>query len=296
MAGQEGYLKLHRRFFDHDLWKQKREFSSAEAWIDLLASARFETSPGTKIIGLKKYIWNRGQVLASVRFLAERWNWKSNGKVLRFLELLKSETMIVIETEQGQQVITICNYNRYNPVSDENGTETEHERNATGTPTEQVRNATGTAPERDRNETKKGEEGKEGKEGKKSEKGKEGEVKKRQGATAAATTFEIEKEIFWENKEFQRAWQDFVHMRTRIKEPLSPLSIKLAVMDLKRHSSNPKNSMREKYTEDVDYAIDMLDQSSDKNWQGVFPVKQWFHDRKKIQGPEKEDDYDTEFR
>ena len=39
-----GYIKLHRKFFLNTLWKEPREYSRAEAWLDLIQSARFESS------------------------------------------------------------------------------------------------------------------------------------------------------------------------------------------------------------------------------------------------------------
>ena len=32
----KGWIKLHRQFMDHPFWLKKREFSEAEAWIDIL--------------------------------------------------------------------------------------------------------------------------------------------------------------------------------------------------------------------------------------------------------------------
>jgi hypothetical protein len=59
--------------------------------------------------------WQRGQVLASIRYLADRWGW-TKSKAERFLILLRDEKMIKTETAAGtiQTIITICNYDIYN--------------------------------------------------------------------------------------------------------------------------------------------------------------------------------------
>ena len=40
----EGYIKLSRKFFSNDMWNEARTFSSCEAWLDLIQSARFEAT------------------------------------------------------------------------------------------------------------------------------------------------------------------------------------------------------------------------------------------------------------
>lgn len=41
----DGYIKLSRKFFSNDMWNEARTFSSCEAWLDLIQSARFEATP-----------------------------------------------------------------------------------------------------------------------------------------------------------------------------------------------------------------------------------------------------------
>lgn len=42
---EEGFLRLSRRFFSNEMWNEARTFSSCEAWLDLIQSARFEVTP-----------------------------------------------------------------------------------------------------------------------------------------------------------------------------------------------------------------------------------------------------------
>lgn len=113
-----GYIPISRKLFEHPFWTEKREFSRAEAWIDLLRSVRFEASPAKVIIGNRTVVIERGEIPASLRFLAERWQWSKN-KVNTFLNLLKDEKMIEKRIAPGtaQTIIKICKYNTYNSVS-----------------------------------------------------------------------------------------------------------------------------------------------------------------------------------
>lgn len=116
------FIKIDRNFFEGKYWKQKRVFSQAEAWIDLVRSARFEIEPETRILSSGRYITiKRGEIHASIRFLAERWSW-GNDKVKRFLDAAISEQAIERRTEQGESIITLLNYGIYNPTDDESQT------------------------------------------------------------------------------------------------------------------------------------------------------------------------------
>lgn len=109
------YIPLSRKSFDHAFWKESREYSRFEAWLDLLQSARFDEAETGGMIGGSFVKWKRGELPASLRFLAERWKWSKN-KVDCFLKVLVLEQMIVKRTAVGttQTIITICKYESYN--------------------------------------------------------------------------------------------------------------------------------------------------------------------------------------
>jgi uncharacterized phage protein (TIGR02220 family) len=111
-----GYIMINRRLFNHTLWKEKRVFSRSEAWIDIIQSARYKEGQGKEIIGGKLISWERGQFVASYRFLQKRWGWRSLTKVETFLNMLKNESMIKTVISQGQSIITVCNYETYNQL------------------------------------------------------------------------------------------------------------------------------------------------------------------------------------
>lgn len=109
----DGYIKLSRKFFSNDMWNEARTFSSCEAWLDLIQSARFEATPRMESIGGREVSYRRGQYPASIRFLSKRWHWTER-RVRTFLSFLKRENMIILSQDQGMNIITLVKYNDYN--------------------------------------------------------------------------------------------------------------------------------------------------------------------------------------
>ena len=135
----EYYIPISRRLFEHPFWCEERVFSRFEAWLDIVQSARFEDTK--QLIGNRFIEVKRGQMLVSLRFLAGRWQW-STKKVNSFLDLLIQDKMIIKKTqkETGQTVITICNYDKYNFISQELETEKKQQGNTKETPWKQQGN------------------------------------------------------------------------------------------------------------------------------------------------------------
>lgn len=121
---KEGYIPISRKYFDNFLWKEERTYSKAEAWLDLIYTARFDVSKQKKMYHNKVIAIQRGELHASLRFLATRWLW-STGKVKRFLSLLESEGMVELRTEQGETIVNLCNYSNYNQSKATNETPNE---------------------------------------------------------------------------------------------------------------------------------------------------------------------------
>lgn len=105
------FIPLSRRFFEHTLWTEKRTFSRAEAWLDLMQTAAF--APHKKMILGHMEEVERGSLVASVRWLSDRWMW-SNNKVCLFLDVLEQDGMISREKRRGTTVINLCKYEHYN--------------------------------------------------------------------------------------------------------------------------------------------------------------------------------------
>lgn len=103
-----GWLKISRGIVNHWLWEDAERL---KWWLDLLLMAAWEDKQvlhDTHLVTLR-----RGQMIASVSLLAERWK-KADKTILRFLKMLESEDMIRREMLHRQtSIITICNYESY---------------------------------------------------------------------------------------------------------------------------------------------------------------------------------------
>lgn len=108
---EQGFIKLSRKYFTHFLWNEPREFSKAEAWLDLIGSARFEAS--AELVNGRVIEVRRGEIPASRRFLEKRWNWGST-RVKNFIEMLVKQGMANQRQELGQTILTLCKYDFYN--------------------------------------------------------------------------------------------------------------------------------------------------------------------------------------
>lgn len=233
-----GFVRLDRKFFDHHLWKEERSYSPAEAWLDLIASARFEVEPEKIMIRMNIINIERGELRASLRYLSNRWNW-STGKVTRFLQLLENETMIERKTKHGETVVTVLNYSKFNPLQNDerNSNETPIE-----TPTEQERNTNETAAK----QTKESKEGKEPKELKK-----KGSVSKSDFDLSFVPTI------------YKPLIEEFIRYRKQdLKKPFKTSNaVKIFFENLRKESNN-----------NISKAKDLVDYAKGREWMTVFPI------------------------
>lgn len=81
----KGYIKLHRQLQDNPLWSSET-FTKGQAWVDLLLLAGYEENK--VIVKGKEHKAQRGELITSLSFLANRWKW-STTKVRKFLEYLE---------------------------------------------------------------------------------------------------------------------------------------------------------------------------------------------------------------
>lgn len=105
-----GWISIHRKIQQSDIWLDKEPFDKRSAWIDLIMMANHEDRQvmfNGKFIEVK-----RGEKITSLRQLSERWRW-SRSKVKRFLNLLESGSMIELKTKQRYTSYKVVNYNVY---------------------------------------------------------------------------------------------------------------------------------------------------------------------------------------
>lgn len=117
-----GYVKLWRGWRDNPVL---RDPERALAWLWLIENAAWK--PGRIWIKGQSVDLNRGEMSFSVRFLADQWGW-SKSAVDRFLGVLRREGMIQTRSKtgthndhnagQGQSILTICNYVKYQSSED----------------------------------------------------------------------------------------------------------------------------------------------------------------------------------
>ena len=138
---KRGYFALWRKFQDHPFWKQPREFSKAEAWIDILWCAQHKEEPKEVIFNMTVITQHYGETLKSINTWANRWKW-SESRVRRFFKLLEKMKQIRTKSEGITTRLTVINYDSYDPkrrVNDETSTSKRREADETSTTKKNVK-------------------------------------------------------------------------------------------------------------------------------------------------------------
>jgi hypothetical protein len=123
----QGWISLHRKLKENWLWEERRIFSRAEAWIDLLLRSSHEE--GKYLFHDNKYKIERGDIITSLTDLSKNWQWNKT-KVKRFLQMLIDDKMISYESNTKFTKIFILNFDDYQILKNEAGP----------TPTKKIRN------------------------------------------------------------------------------------------------------------------------------------------------------------
>lgn len=108
-----GRILIDRSITDHWIWTDANRL---KWWLDLLMLANWEDQ--TRLIGRKKIKIQRGQIIASISYLQQRWS-VCNHTVIDFLKMLEQDDMIHKDTHNNISVITICNYDTYQSMTQE---------------------------------------------------------------------------------------------------------------------------------------------------------------------------------
>lgn len=109
MAGGDGFYLMHRGWQDHPVFRGEA-FSRRDAFVWLIEEAAFVERRVAAPKGEVRLA--RGQLCASLRFMAKAWKW-DEPRVRRFIASLQKAQIIDASTDAGQTVITICNYDVY---------------------------------------------------------------------------------------------------------------------------------------------------------------------------------------
>jgi hypothetical protein len=114
-----GWIKLHRGWRDCEAFTRSA-FSDQEAWLWLLENAAW--APMHRVAGKGNVIAvERGQIHSSERALATSWRWDRK-RVKRFLTRLEKCKMCHLQWDRSGVLITICNYEKYQEIGANSGT------------------------------------------------------------------------------------------------------------------------------------------------------------------------------
>lgn len=127
----------------HWIWKNPRNL---KWWLDILLMAEYKDTVLT--INNVLYTIKRGQFIASVSYLRERWTYindkghkciPSPNTISNFLKLLEKNNMIIRNTKElpnRTTLIMICNYDKYQQVN--RGTKTGHNNTINNTTNKEI--------------------------------------------------------------------------------------------------------------------------------------------------------------
>lgn len=124
-----GTVNIARSIFDHAIFADEPK-TEREAWIWMIMEASWK--PRVRRVGSAVVPTDRGQLAASVRFLAGAWRW-TPAKVQRYLKRLEKMEMIRSQADTGVTVLTICNYDEYQSGGKANDTPAIQSRYSTDT-------------------------------------------------------------------------------------------------------------------------------------------------------------------
>lgn len=145
---KSGWIKLHRKLKESEIWKGHQPFDKRSAWLDLLLRATHK--PSLILVKNQQIKVKPGQFFVSQKGLSESWNW-SRHKVANFLNVLagknrnkmnqmitKSEPIAKIGTAKRTYlgfIITIVNWELYQSDNSNKDTKKDTKRDTNGTPT-----------------------------------------------------------------------------------------------------------------------------------------------------------------
>lgn len=121
------FYKMERGWQKSEVFSGEK-YSERDAWVWLIETATWKQGAKPVSIKGKPLKLKRGELSHSIRFMAQKFKW-DKGKVERFLKKLSKWGMIKIlsKTKTGQNIVTICNYSKYQDRQD-----SERDRGETG--------------------------------------------------------------------------------------------------------------------------------------------------------------------
>lgn len=122
---KRGLFTVDRGVFEHSAFAAE-PFTEREAWLWIVSEAGWTDRSVRLGKGYDTVELKRGQLTHSLRFMADKWDWKKD-RVARFLKMLEKRDMIATHSETGQTVITVCNYEKFQDFDEYRATATRQE-------------------------------------------------------------------------------------------------------------------------------------------------------------------------
>ena len=113
-----GWIKLYNQTLDSDFWNDPEPFSLRDAFIHVLLSANWRD--GVSRRKGHKVIIKRGQLLTSIRRLADTFHWNRD-RVYRWLRAMKDYEMLESESLGFGTLLTVVNYDSFQNRPDAHG-------------------------------------------------------------------------------------------------------------------------------------------------------------------------------
>lgn len=113
----KNFYVMQRGWMDHKVFP-KVPYTEREAFLYLIEKAAWKER--IYFVGNVKFELEKGQLTASLRYLADAWQWNKN-KVSAFLKALVEEKMIGTDIGTAQTVITIYNYEKFQNIGKKSG-------------------------------------------------------------------------------------------------------------------------------------------------------------------------------
>ena len=145
MADNRTFYWMARGWRDH-VFFEGETYSRMDAWGWLIENALWRD--GVVNVNKSPVPLKRGQLAYSIRYLGVKWGWAKTN-VERFLKHLKKWDMVQCETGTGFSIITICNYDVYQPGR---GSDRDTSGTQTGTEAGQRRDRGGTNKKKEKKE------------------------------------------------------------------------------------------------------------------------------------------------
>jgi len=230
----EGWISLHRQIIENELYFSEK-FTRSSAWIDLLLLANHKG--GVQFIHGVEVVLKPGDLCYSQISLATRWKWNFK-TVKKFLDFLVDREMITYKGGKVTTIISIKNWKKYQNYGE--ALEADNK----------GRNAVLGGYE--------GEQDGEQKENRTETNNNDNNVNNKKPKTF--NQYSLPNEL--NNNQDKEAWQRWIEYRAERKKGITLSTAKLQLGKLVEYQAKGMS------------AIDIINQSIEKGWLGLFPIKQ----------------------